>query len=135
MFLYVFTFIMLTHTPAIFKNLVPTELIPSQLNFQFQYHSMWKTYEHFKILDEKIQGSLYTTSKQVALLISFFHQIKICIVDDNCIMEKKQKIKTITKSFHRKVESTTKTTNRWSGNATDFQQDFSQHVDTGLIIY
>ena len=89
MFLYVFTFIMLTHTPAIFKNLVPTELIPSQLNFQFQYHSMWKTYEHFKILDEKIQGSLYTTSKQVPLLISFFHQIKICIVDDNCIMEKK----------------------------------------------
>ena len=51
------------------------------------------------------------------------------------LWEKKQKIKTITKSFHRKVESTTKTTNRWSGNATDFQQDFSQHVDTGLIIY
>ena len=51
------------------------------------------------------------------------------------LWKKKQKIKTITKSFHRKVESTTTTTNRWSGNATDFQQDFSQHVDTGLIIY
>ena len=51
------------------------------------------------------------------------------------LWKKKQKIKTITKSFHRKVESTTTTTNRWSGNATDFQQDFSQHVHTGLIIY